>query len=265
MAIRTVPASKGIEWLVQAVQLILKNPAPFLLMGLVLAIGSAVPILGGLALGILGPALYAGIAHAGRELQMGSQADFNHLFEAFKDQDKLVKLLILCLPGVVGAFIAVAIVMVFLGIAMAGAGISAVSDSSTALIASLGVGGVILLLVLLALTLAIFALTFFAIPEAMFGRQEAIAAMKESLAASLANIGAMLLFLLTLIIGSFIASLLFGMLSQILAQVIVATFLMPILGVAMYLAWKDVIAPLHTSEMPAITDDTPPPGGGFAA
>jgi uncharacterized membrane protein len=264
MAIRTVPASKGIEWLAQSVQLILRNPAPFLLMGLVVAVAGALPILGSLALVILGPTLNAGIAYAGRELHDGGIPDFKHLFEAFKDQNKLVKLLIMCLPGVAGGFLVALMLVGVMLMAMAGAGVSVAVDSSTALIASLGVGGLILCLVLIMIALAVFALTFFATPEVMFGRSEAISAMKESFSASLANLGAVLLFLVSLFLVALAIGLLFVMLSQVLAQVVVSMLLTPVAAVSMYLAWKDVVAPLHTSEIPAITDDTPPPGG-FAA
>jgi hypothetical protein len=56
MSIRNVPAARGFEWIARAIQLILKNPVPFLLMGLVVGVIYVIPILGSLVIGILGPA-----------------------------------------------------------------------------------------------------------------------------------------------------------------------------------------------------------------
>lgn len=266
MSIRTVPAARGFEWIARAVQLILRNPVPFLLMGLVVGIVYVIPILGGLVVGILGPALFAGIAYAGREQESGGIPDFQHLFQAFKENNRLVRLLILCLPGIVSSLLMVAVMVVAVFFAMAGAGISAAADSSAALFASMGAMGIVVLVVIIALMLAVFALTFFAIPEAMFGRMEAIPAMRASLHAALANPGAMLLYLVVMTTGAMLVALLFVAISQTLALLAVLVLFTPISSVVMYLAWKDVVAPLHTSEMAAITDDVPPPpAGGFAA
>lgn len=266
MSIRTVPAARGFEWIARAVQLILRNPVPFLLMGLVVGVVYVIPILGGLVVGILGPALFAGIAYAGRELESGGIPDFQHLFQAFKEQNRLVKLLILCLPGIASSALMIAAMVIAVFFAMAGAGISAAVESSAALFASMGTIGFVLMAVMLVLMLAVFALTFFAIPEAMFGRLEALPAMRESLRATLANPGAMLLYLFAMVLAALIVAMLFVAISQTLALLAVMVLFTPVSSVVMYLAWKDVAAPLHTSEMAAITDDVPPPpSGGFAA
>lgn len=89
MSIRTVPASRGIEWIVKAIQLILANPAPFALMGLIMAVIGVVPVLGSLALAILGPALYGGIVWAARAQRQGETARFEQLFQAFHEDGKL--------------------------------------------------------------------------------------------------------------------------------------------------------------------------------
>jgi uncharacterized membrane protein len=266
MSIRNVPAARGFEWIARAIQLILKNPVPFLLMGLVVGVIYVIPILGSLVIGILGPALFAGIAYAGREQESGGIPDFQHLFQAFKENNRLVKLLLLCLPGIIASLIMVAVMVIAVFFAMAGAGISAATDSSAALIASMGAMGIVALVLIMVLMLVVFALTFFAIPEAMFGRMEAIPAMRASLNAALANPGALLLYLVVMTAGAVLVALLFVAISQTLAMLAMLALFTPVSSVVMYLAWKDVMAPLHTSEMAAITDDVPPPpSGGFAA
>ncbi|MEZ5543641.1 MAG: BPSS1780 family membrane protein [Lysobacteraceae bacterium] len=266
MSIRTVPASRGVEWITNAVQLILKNPLPFLLMGLVIGVAYVIPILGSMAVAILGPALFAGVAYAGRELESGGIPDFQHLFQAFKEQDRLVKLLILCLPSIAAGMLLVVAMVVASFFALAGVGVSTAVESPAALFASMGVIGFVLLAVMLALSLVVLALTFFAIPEAMFGKLDAMPAMRESLRATLANMGAMLLYLIVMIAALFIVMLLFVAISQTLALVVALSLFTPVSSVVMYLAWKDVVASLHTSEMAAVTDDAPPPAtGGFVA
>src|SRR5688500_10043751 len=155
MSFQRVPAGRGLQWLTDAVQLILQNPLPFALMGLVVGVIALVPVLGSLALMVLGPALYGGIVYAAREQHAGRSADFQHLFQAFKEDGKLPKMLLLCLPGVVAGMLILVLGVVFVGGAMLGGGLSASAGaSSTALGASFGVGLALFVLIALALGLA---------------------------------------------------------------------------------------------------------------
>ncbi len=263
MAIRNVPAGNGINWITEAIQLLLKNPAPFVLMGLVMAVAGIIPILGSLALAILGPALYGGIAWAARAQARGETARFEHIGQAFQQQGKIGPMLLLCLPGVVGGMLAGILVVIMVAIVMAGAGISAAADSTAALWASLGVGGLFVLLVVLALALVVFALTFFAIPDVMFARNDAFAAIKHSLRASLANVGALLLYLVVLVVAMLVLGVVLSMLSPILAQFLVSIVLAPVFGASMYLAWKDVYGETTAELAPPQADS--PDGGGIVA
>lgn len=240
MNIRTVPAGNGVTWITKAVQLVLKNPGPFVLMGLIFTVIGIVPILGSLALAIIGPALYAGISWAARTQSMEGSADFGHLFQGFKEEGKIGPLLILCLPGVMLGVLLGLLVAILIVIAMAGAGISAATDSPAALIGSLGAGAFVLLIVAVALLLVCFALTFFAIPDVMLRHNDAFAAMKQSARACLANIGAVLMFLLVLVLAALITTLVLSLISGLLAQILVSIALAPVVGASMYVAWKDV-------------------------
>lgn len=260
MAIRKVPAGNGVTWITAAVQLLLKNPAPFVLMGLVMAVAGIIPILGSLALAILGPALYGGIAWAARAQARGEAARFEHIGQAFNEEGKIGPMLLLCLPGVIGGMLAGIVVVIMLAMVMAGAGISAAADSATALWTSLGVGGLFVVLVLLAVGVVVFAMTFFAIPDVMFARNDAFAAIKQSLSASRANVGALLLYLLILLVAMLVLMLVLSLLSSILAQFLVSIALAPVIGTSMYLAWKDVYGET-TAELAPPQTASPDAGG----
>ncbi len=266
MTIRTVPAGNGVTWITEAVALVLKNPGPFVLMGLVVAVAAAVPLLGSLALAILGPALYGGIAYAAREQASGGSARFDHIARAFQQEGKLGPALILCLPGVIGGVVIGIFMAIMAAIMLAGAGVSAATESPAALLASLGVGGVLMVVILLAAGLVVFALTFFAIPDVMFARNDAFAAMKDSVRAALANIGAALLYLLVLCGAAILAMLVLSVISSILAQFLVAIALAPVAAASMYVAWKDVYGE-PAAELPSVESEPEPPqdGGGIVA
>lgn len=263
MSARKVSAGNGIGWLSAAVQLLLKNPAPFAMMGLVMAVAGIVPILGSLALGILGPALYGGIATAARTQSRDGSARFEQLFQVFQQEGKLGPMLVLCLPGIIGGVLAVVLLVILVAVVMAGAGVSSMTDSATALWGSLGIGGLVMMSLILVLAVVVFMLTFFAIPAVMFNRIDAIEAMRQSLRASLANLGALLLYLLALMLAALVLALLLSVLSSYLAQLLVSVLLFPVIGASMYLAWKDVFGET-TEELPVIEGDGAD-GGGMVA
>ena len=269
MTARTVPAANGITWLTGAVQLVLKNPAAFLLMGLVVTVIGTLPILGSMVLAVISPALYAGIAWAARAQARGETAELAHLFQGFKEEGRIGPLLILCLPGVVAGFIAVVLIAIWIGVALAGAGASALLERPEALLGAAGVGALVLGLVVVALMILVFAVTFFAIPEVIFGERDAFAAMRRSLHASRGSLGAILLYLLVLVSAAILAMAVLSIISSLLGQFVTSILITPIAGASMYLAWKDVCADAITREAPALppTEPSDPPqdGGGMIA
>lgn len=252
MSYQSVPAGNGLQWLTEAVQLILKNPAPFALMGLLVAVIAIVPILGGLALLVLAPALYGGIMYAAREQEAGRAVDFQQLFQAFREDGKLGKMILLCLPS-----IAAGIAIVVLGMVLFGGAILAAmggGGSETAVGAGLGFGFLLFVPLALAVGLASFALTFFATPHVMLGSVETFDAMKTSLKACLANVGATLIFLVVLLGGALVVAMVLIWI-PLLGQLAVTTILVPIFCVASYIAWRQVYRHDITQELPP----APPP------
>ena len=256
MAFQKVPAGSGLTWLTESVNLIMKNPAPFALMGLVIGVVSMLPIIGGLALLILSPALYGGIMYAAREEQSGRKADFKHLFQAFNEPGKIGKMIMLCLPAVAAVVILGILGVVLLGGALLGAGASG-SSNANALGAALGVGGLLFLVIALAVGAVCYALTFFATPRVMLEATDPIASMKDSAQAVIANIGALLVYLgivlLIFIVGGGILSLI-----PLIGPLLLVTVATPVLSVAAYLAWRQVYRQDITQEIPPATPPVPP-------
>lgn len=262
MAFRKVEAGNGVNWLRDAVQLITKNPVPFLVMGLILAVAVMIPLLGGLAIAILGPALYAGIMFAAREERNGRRAEIMHLFRGFQAEGKLPKLLILCLPGIAAGIVLAIIGVILLGGAMIGAGMSAgeFGESGGALAAG-ALGGSMLLFLLLALVIGFFAfaLVMFAMPRVMFDGREAFDAMKESLRATLANIVPVIVFGIIVLLGAIVVTAILSFISAALAQLVVGTAIYPLVSVTIYYAWRDVFAGSAESVAAAPPPPAPPP------
>ena len=250
MSIRRVEARQGLEWLLQAARLMAAQPAPYLMMGLALTLLGAVPLLGALALVVLGPAFNGGLMFAAREQQAGRPPLFGHLLAAFPQPGKLPSMLALCLPG-----LAAGVVFVFLALVVAGGAILGGAQLSPGEPGA-GLGGAVLVLLVLAalLGLVAYAMVFFATARVMLDGIPPVAAMRESLAACLANAGALLMFMAGLLSLVMAVLLLFGAWLPVLAQMLIGGVISPWVAVATLIARQDVIA----TDAPR-SDDAPPP------
>jgi hypothetical protein len=258
MAFQKVPAGNGLQWITESVNLILKNPAPFALMGLVVGVISMIPILGGLALLVIGPALYGGIMFAAREEHAGRKADFQHLFQAFKQEGKLPKMLVLCLPGVIAVVILGVLGAVLLSGALLGAGVSGANGGDgTVALAALGGGALLFGLIALVVGLACYALTFFATPRVMLESAEPMEAMKDSARAVLANIGAVLVYCGILLLAFIVLGAILSII-PLIGQLILMVAITPLVSVAAYVAWRHVYRNDITQEIPPATPPAPP-------
>lgn len=248
MDARKVDAGKGFSWTTGAVELIFKNPLVFLTMGLIFAVIGIVPILGSLALLVIGPALLGGIVYAAREQAAGRPADIAQLFQAFKEPGKIGPMLLLCLPSIGGGIILFVLAIIFVGGALLGGGATAIANgSSAALLAGLGGGLLVFLPLALFVGLVVYALQFFAIPRVMLDGAEPFDAMKESLRICRENIGAYLLFVVGMLVIAIVLSTVLMWLGFI-GALLVSTVLSPLIGVGLYLAWHDVLAETASAE-----------------
>jgi uncharacterized membrane protein len=240
MSTQKIEAGSGLNWITGAVQLILKNPAVFLVMGLIVAAIGLVPILGGLVMIVIGPALYGGIVYAAHEQESGRTTEIGQLFRAFSEQGKSGPMIMLCLPSIAGAVLLFVLLMIVVGGALLGGGLSALSSGSAeALLGALGGGALILIPLALAIALVVYALQFFAIPRVMLEDAEPMAAMKQSFLDCLGNPGAYLVFVVLLMVVAVVLSLILGILGFI-GGLLVSTLITPVIGCGLYLAWRQI-------------------------
>lgn len=242
----TVSAARGIVWIQAAARLLLQDPAPFALMGLLLAMVGFVPLLGGLALLVFGPALQGGMVHAAARRRRGDGAVPGHLFEAFRRPGALRPMLLLCLPNIALLALLAALSVVALFASGLAAAVMAAAErgemvSTQTLLGALGGGGLLLFaLVLIPLALLVGALLFFAVPAVMLRGTEPFAAMRASLTACLSSPGAFLFAILGIALLRLVLMLLLGSISPALAALAIGVVVEPLLAVTGYQAFSDV-------------------------
>ena len=89
----TVPASRGFDWLKNAVATIQRAPLQFFLLGLVAILICIVPFVG-----FMMGAFMGGIQHATRKLDAGQMPEVGDLFVPIQQPGKFVNYLLLILP-----------------------------------------------------------------------------------------------------------------------------------------------------------------------
>lgn len=255
MSAQKIEAGSGLNWITGAVQLMLKNPVVFLVMGLIVAAIGWVPVLGGLVMIVIGPALYGGIVHAAREQEAGRTADIGQLFRAFNESGKTSSMLMLCLPSIAGAVLLFVLLMIVVGGALLGGGFAALSSGSAeALLGALGGGALILIPLALLIALVVYALQFFAIPRVMLEGAEPMAAMKQSFFDCLGNLGAYLVFVVLLMVFAVVLGLILGILGFV-GGLLVSTLITPVIGCGLYLAWRQVYPEAELNAAEAGSDE----------
>lgn len=230
---RSVAGDRGVAWWTDAWALFTKNPAIWVVLGLVLFIIvlvlAFIPLLGQLASALLLPVFCGSWVMAARKQEGGGTVEVGDLFSAFKG-DRLTPL------AVVGVlFVAAMVVIVgLMGVLGFGGAMGMMAGgmmgSGSGMMAGVGVGllGMLIGLVLL----AIVAMALWYAPALVALRGVApVEAVKLSFAASLKNIVAGLLWGVIYIVASIVASIPFGLGWLVL---------LPLLMLTMYTSYKDV-------------------------
>jgi len=285
--IRKVSASAGVQWLVGSVTLLKRAPLAlaglgvlwatciWLLSALVLLVPALhVPLQ--LLLLLVGPLFMGGMVWAFREVERGQAAKPAHLLQGLRD-GRLPPLLITLLPQVVAAILLYMLMWLFLGedglqqVASVITQLDELTRADTepdpahiqALVGSLPSGqiGLWLLSVFLIVTVTAF-LLFAMLPQVMFEPVSGWQALRRSFYANSRNLSAMLVFLLMFSVtlgityfGALIVMLvlmaLFGQaLALVLTQIWLMAMLMPLIAGAMYMAWKQMLAPSNETQTP---------------
>lgn len=274
--INKVPAGAGAEWLLGGFALLRKAPVGLGLLGLgwgllsLLALFSAGlnPTLGmllQLAVGVLGPFLFAGLLWAVREVDQGRPALPEHLFQGLRSHQPMA-LLATLLPQLATGLVLGVSLLVLVGpdqlqkVVDVSLELQAIAEAGgqpdPSLVASLPVGRLFLwVLCMLAAVPVIVFFIFLSVPQILFSGRPGLGALGTSFRACLRNLPAMLVFLLLTFVAVFavlfVAQLL-GMVVQLVAgpvfglmvaQLALMAVLMPVLAGAVYRAWQQVLVP----------------------
>ena len=285
--IRKVPASAGLQWLLGSIALFGKAPLQLAMLaitfGLLLSVSALLTLLNA-ALGSLvqllmllaTPVLMGGMIWAIREVAQQRPATNAALFEGFH-RGRMPHLLVAVLPYFLASLLLGALLYVLIGSdgmqrwQEVQAQVNAISQSGGTLdpaqaqqmAASLPVFRFLLWVVLTSLiNIAICLMLAFMIPQVMFSGTHGWQAMLNSLHACLANITAMSVFYLCTLAGIFalslvsavmmvLASLLMGtQIGLLLGMVFMVATALPILSGAVYLGWKQMLAPVDAGTAP---------------
>lgn len=258
----------GLKWLLEAFHVVRHWPLVFLPMGLIVAIISVVPFLGGLAIMVMGPALLAGIVTAADTARRGRTPAIQQLFAMFQEPTQRNEALKLCLPLVIGKFAAgMVVVGAVLGI-MSQSGISAQSlEGHPEKVLELFASGDVTGWLVLAVAIVLLAWTFaaLAIPRVALGREAAFKAMKHGFSQVWGSIGAWFVAIILLFAGLVLLSMLLMLTgSMVVMQVGLYTVLYAVLGPLLHAAWHDLGGHVASGDGDhrAPPPPTPPPPSG---
>jgi hypothetical protein len=207
--LQRVDIGRGVTWIGNGFQNLLKNPGMWIVLGLALLIGyvlmSLIPFLGALLVSLLSPALSAGMLSAAKAADEGQPLEFGQLFRGFQDSRALNGLL--ALGGVVVGGTIASMIVLFLLIGSAFmAGMQAGEPEQMSLLA-LGAGGLIGLLLILAIQLLVAMAVVYAVPLVMFRAAAPGEAMTASINACVTNFLPLLVFGVIYLIVAIVASL----------------------------------------------------------
>jgi uncharacterized membrane protein len=198
---RSVAGGRGWDWIAGGWNLFKKQPGAWIgltLVALVIFVVLAfIPILGSLALTVLGPVFGGGVMLGCKALDEGGELEIGHLFAGFKD-----KVGPLATVGAIylGAQIAIiVVVMLVTGVSLFTLG-SGGADAGTAF------GLVLALLLIMALMIPVAMAVWLAPALVALNGRGAVEAMKESFFACLKNIVPFLLYGIVLFVAALIAS-----------------------------------------------------------
>lgn len=267
---RHIGAGHGLKWLLEALGMVRRWPGTFLAMGLIMAVISLVPYLGGFAILFLGPALLAGIATAADTAWRGRTPATHQLFTMFQETAQRNEALKLCLPLVIGKLVAVMVLVVAVSRIMARRGMDVHAleghpEKVLALFTDSSMPGWLALAV--AIVLLAWTFTALAIPRVALRGEAAFAAMGESFRRVWRSIGAWIVAAILLFAGLVLLSMLL-MLTHIMAivQLGLYTALYAVLGPLLHAAWRDLDGSrVDTHHAPPAPPTSPPASGVFEA
>ena len=231
---RARDAGQGTAWLGAAWELFKRAPGIWIalvVIYIVLAmVLSFIPMIGQLALTLLGPVFMGGILLGCKALDDGQELRIDHLFAGFKEKlGPLVIVGALYLGGlvIIGVLVFGLGAMLFGANALANLGSGAMGMNAGSAIMSMLLLSCLVLLLALPLAMAI----WFAPALVVFHDMQPVAAMQSSFAACLKNLMPMLVYGLILMVLAIVATIPLGLGWLIL---------MPVLMASSYTAYRDI-------------------------
>ena len=231
-------AGRGWGWIVEGWQLFAKAPGVWVVMLLIyLAISvvlSLIPLVGMIAHTLLNPVLAAGMLYGAAAQTRGETLELGHLFQGFRDQERMGPLIMLGLFSVAGGVLMVLLIVLFVGGSVA---TGVVLDSAGTQVPAEAMGGVlagvglIVALILIAIGFLVTMALFYGVPLVMLGRQNAWPAVQASIVACWINMLPFLVFGLIYIVLAVVAAIPFGLGFLILGPVTVC---------AIYASYREV-------------------------
>lgn len=223
MMIRTVDAGAGINWL-QGGWAAFKGGGSLLIgmacVSLLICVALAwIPWLGTLLVPIAGTFFYAGMLKSLRGQATGRQMQFDDLWSVIQDEDRMVHLAIVALVPLLGSLL-------------------------RAMLPDGFVGGTLGALV----SVAVMALTYFAVPLVLFRNMEAPVALQQSFKGVLTNLPAVIVFWIICIVLVVLA---------VLPALLGLLVLVPVLLGAAYEAYAEIYGDVEL--VPNQPADVPPP------
>jgi len=239
MQTHQVAAGRGWGWIRDGWDIFLKNPliwiALVVIYMVIAVVMSLIPIIGGLAYALIAPALVGGMLYGAQRLEGGDELEIAHLFQAFRDKPLTAPMLTLGAISLAGSLV----IGLFGGGLMMGAMVGAgMTETGTPVTMNTALGGgLIALVVVLALAVILFAMLFYAVPLTMFRAAKPVDAVKASLNACLVNWLPLLVFGLIYTVLSVLAAIPFMLGFLVLGPVTVA---------ALYRSYREVFGAPET-------------------
>jgi hypothetical protein len=267
--VKKIGPGRGWAWVMAALHAVRRWPGVFGMGGLIAAGVSLLPVLGPLALAVLGPAYLAGMVIAADRAARGQTPELGDAFTLFRQQGRLRPALALCLPIVVAQVAALVTLAAMTFRTAVRLGINPAHTPSEAQLARLAdaMAGGIGTWMAVAIVLMSFAYAFvvLAIPRVGLYGTSPFPAMGDSLRAVLRNTGPWIVALLSLLLWlTPPLMLLMAIRAVLLVQVLGVTAIYALVGPLLYVAWRD-IAGADAADGPATPDEDAPPPPGFEA
>lgn len=231
-------ADRGWGWFAEGWRLFAKAPVIWIVITLIYALitfgFSLVPFVGVLANALLSPVLWGGLLYGAAALARGEPLEVGHLFQGFKDQDRLGPLVVLGLVSLAAGVVMALVLFVFMG---GGLLMGGILDHSGAVVPPQSLGGVfagiglVTLLLILLISILVGMAMFYGVPLVMLGGQYAWPAMQDSIAASWTNILPLTIFGLIGLVFGIVAAIPLGLGFLVLVPVTVG---------AVYASYREV-------------------------